>query len=69
MNKLIEFLHEPEAKGLILGNNGFRAERPTSAFVGIWYEGKVICKIEADFIQHAVTVLSPDSADGCKTSA
>lgn len=64
-NKLIEFLHDPEAKGLILGNNGFRAERPTSAFVGIWYEGKVICKIEPDFIQHAVTVLPPDSADVC----
>lgn len=46
MNKLIEFLHDPEAKGLILGNNGFHAERPTSAFVGIWYEGKVICKID-----------------------
>lgn len=55
MNKLIEFLHDPEAKGLMLGNNGFRAERPTSAFVGIWYEGKVICKIEPDFIQHADT--------------
>lgn len=64
-NKLIEFLLDPESKGLILGNNGFRAERPTSTFVGIWYEGKVICKIEPDFIQHAVTVLPPDSADVC----
>lgn len=26
MNKLIEFLHDPESKGLILGNNGFRAD-------------------------------------------
>lgn len=65
MNKLIELLHDPEAKGLMLGNNGFRAERPTSAFVGIWYEGKVICKIEADFIQHTLEVLPPDSADVC----
>ncbi len=65
MNKLIEFLHDPEAKGFILGNNGFRAERLTPAFVGIWYEGKVICKIEADFIQHTVEVLPPDSADVC----
>lgn len=46
MNKLIEFLHDPEAKGLILGNNGFRAERYTFYTIGIWYEGKVICKIE-----------------------
>ena len=33
-NKLIEFLLDPESKGLILGNNGFRAERPTSTCVG-----------------------------------
>lgn len=65
MNKLIEFLHEPEAKGLILGNNGFRAERPTSAFVGIWYEGKVICKIERGVLQHDLRILPPDSADVC----
>lgn len=65
MNKLIEFLHDKEAKGLLLGNNGFRAERPVSSFIGIWYEGKVICKITRDFIQHAVEVLPPDSADVC----
>lgn len=65
MNKLIEFLRDPEAKGLILGNNGFRAERPASTMTGIWYEGQVICKIEPDFIQHAVTVLPPESADVC----
>lgn len=45
MNKLIEFLHDPESKGLILGNNGFRAERPTSAFVGIWYEGEMVARV------------------------
>lgn len=39
MNKLIESLLDPESKGLILGNNGFRAERPTSTFVGIWHVG------------------------------
>lgn len=65
MNKLIEFLRDPEAKGLILGNNGFRAERPTSTFVGIWYEGKAICKITPDFIQHTLEVLPPESADEC----
>lgn len=66
MNKLIEFLHDPESKGLILGSNGFRAERPTSAFVGIWYEGKVICKIERGVLQHDLRILPPDSADVCK---
>lgn len=65
MNKLIDFFHNPESKTLHLGNEGFRAERPTSSFVGIWYEGRLICKIEPDFIQHAVTVLPPDSADVC----
>ena len=63
MNKLIEFLRDPEAQGLILGNNGFRAERPVSNFIGIWYEGKVICKITPDLIQHTLEVLPPDSAD------
>lgn len=66
MNKLIEFLHDPEAKGLILGNNGFRAERPTSAFAGVWYEGKVICKIERGVLQHDLRILPPESADVCK---
>lgn len=65
MNKLIEFLHDPEAKGLILGNNGFRAERYTFDTVGIWYEGKVICKIERGVLQHDLRVLPPESADVC----
>lgn len=65
MNKLIEFLHDPEAKGLILGNNGFRAERYTFYTIGIWYEGKVICKIERGVLQHDLRILPPESADVC----
>ena len=65
MNKLIEFLRDPEAKGLMLGNNGFRAERYPIGCVRVWYEGKVICKIFPDFIQHEVQILPPDSADVC----
>lgn len=65
MNKLIEFLHDKEAKSLFLGNNGFMAERPAPAIIDIRYEGKVICKIFPDFIQHEVQILPPDSADVC----
>lgn len=65
MNKLIEFLHDPEAKGLILSNNGFRAERYTFYTIGIWYEGKVICKIERGVLQHDLRILPPESADVC----
>lgn len=65
MNKLIEFLHDPEAKGLIIGNNGFRAERYTFDAIGIWYEGKVICKIERGVLQHDLRILPPESADVC----
>lgn len=65
MNKLIEFLHDKEAKSLFLGNNGFTAGRPDSTMIGIWYEGKVICKITPDFIQHTLEVLPPESADVC----
>lgn len=66
MNKLIEFLHDPESKGLIIGNNGFRAERYTFDAIGIWYAGKVICKIERGVLQHDLRILPPDSADVCK---
>ena len=65
MNKLIEFLHDKEAKSLFLGNNGFMAKRPAPTMIGIWYEGKVICKIFPDFIQREVQILPPDSADVC----
>lgn len=65
MNILIEFLSNRKANGIILGDNGFRAERPTSAFVGIWYEGKVICKITPYFIQHTLEVLPPASSAEC----
>lgn len=35
MNKLIEFLLDPESKGLILGNNGFQAKRYSHVVVVI----------------------------------
>lgn len=56
MNKLIEFLHDPEAKGLILGNNGFRAERISGGTVSIWYEGKEICAVTPYDVQHELWV-------------
>ena len=56
MNKLIEFLHDPEAKGLILGNNGFRASRIGGGAVAIWYEGKSICAIIPCDVQHELRI-------------
>lgn len=56
MNKLIEFLHDPEAKGLILGNNGFRAVRISGGTVSIWYEGKELCTITPCDVQHELWV-------------
>lgn len=55
-NKLIEFLHDPEIKGLILGNNGFRAVRASGGTVSIWYEGKEICTITPCDVQHELWV-------------
>lgn len=65
MNKLIEFLHDPEAKGLILGNNGFRAERIVKDVIYIWCEGKVLCKITPDLIQHNLNILPPENVVDC----
>ena len=65
MNKLIEFLHDKEAKSLLLGNNGFMAKRPAPAIINIRYEGKVICKITPYFIQHTLEVLPPASSAEC----
>lgn len=64
-NKLIEFLLDPESKGLILGNNGFRAERYTFYTIGIWYEGEVICKIEHGILQHGLHILRPKRKEVC----
>lgn len=64
-NKLIEFLHDPEAKGLILGNNGFRAERYPVGGVRVWYEGMELCWLEPDGLQWSVRITSPDSRAKC----
>lgn len=65
MNKLIEFLHDPESKGFILGNNGFRAERIDGGTVVIRYEGKAICSITPCDVQHELRILPPESVDVC----
>lgn len=64
-NRWVEFLHNNEERFIVLDTNGLRAERPASTMIGIWYEGKVICKIFPDGIQHEVQILPPDSADVC----
>lgn len=65
MNKLIEFLHDKEAKSLVLGNNGFMAERYTSDTIGVWHEGKVICKVASGVLQHDLQILPPESEGAC----
>ena len=64
-NKLIEFLRAPESKGLVLGNNGFRADRITKGWIYICYEGKGLCKIMPDGIQHNLHILPPENVDDC----
>ena len=64
-NKLIEFLRDPEAKGLILGNNGFRAERIDGGTVVIRYEGQSICDITPCDVQHELRILPPERVDVC----
>lgn len=65
MNKLIEFFHNTETKGLILGNNGFRAERYPIGCVRVWYEGMELCWLEPDGLQWAVRITSLDSRAKC----
>lgn len=66
MNKLIEFLHDPESKGLILGNNGFRAARISGGTVSIWYEGKEICTITPCDVQHELWVKPCRDKEQCE---
>lgn len=65
MNKLIEFLHDPEAKGIILGHNGFRAERYPVGGVRVWYEGMELCWLEPEALQWIIRITSLDSRAKC----
>lgn len=51
MNKLIEFLHDPEYKTLHLGNDGFLARRYDSGEVCVWYRGCMLCRLTPDGLQ------------------
>lgn len=65
MNKLIEFLHNTEAKGLILGNNGFRAERHPIGDVRIWCAGSELCRLELDGLQWELHIYPLSSRSEC----
>lgn len=66
MNKLIEFLHDPESKCLILGNNGFQAKRYSHAVVVIWYEGKKLCRLFREGLQWTVDITPLLNRAECK---
>ena len=65
MNKLIEFLRNPEAKTLTLGRNGFRAERYPVGGVRIWHDGMELCWLEPEGLQWSVHITSLDSRAKC----
>ena len=66
MNRWVEFLHNNEDRFIVLDINGFMAERPAPAIIDIRYEGKVICKITPDCIQHTLEVLPPTNGAECE---
>ena len=65
MNKLIEFLHDPEAKTLHLGNDGFLARRYDSGEVCVWYRGCMLCRLTPDGLQWIVHTYPLSSRADC----
>lgn len=65
MNKLIEFLHNPEAKTLPLGRDGFRAERYQTGEVAVWYRGCALCYLNLDGLQWEVHICALSSRADC----
>lgn len=65
MNKLIEFLHNPETKTLPLGRDGFRAERYPTGEVAVWYRGCVLCRLAPDGLQWTVYTYPLSSRADC----
>lgn len=65
MNKLIEFLHDTEAKTLHLGNNGFLARRYDSGEICVWYKGCMLCRLNLDRLQWIVQTYYLSSRADC----
>lgn len=65
MNKLIEFLNDPEAKTLHLGNEGFLAHRYNSGEVCVWYRGCMLCRLDLDSLQWTVHTYPLSSRADC----
>lgn len=65
MNKLIEFLHNPEAKTLPLGHEGFLANRYPSGEVSVGYRGCALCYLNLDGLQWEVHICALSSRAAC----
>lgn len=65
MNKLIAFLHNPEAKTLHLGNDGFLARRYDSGEICVWYRGCMLCRLTPEGLQWTVFTYPLSSRADC----
>lgn len=65
MNKLIAFLHNPEAKTLPLGHEGFLVNRYPTGEVAVWYEGCMLCRLAPDGLQWIVHTYPLSSRADC----
>ena len=65
MNKLIEFFHNPEAKTLHLGSEGFLASRYDSGEIAVWYRCCMLCRFTHDGMQWVVQTYPLSSRADC----
>lgn len=63
--KLIEFLHDLDQKNLVLGADGFIAERESDDTISIMYDGRPLCAIVPDGFQFLLLVPSPLTEPQC----
>lgn len=64
--KLIEFLHDTDMKYLVLGADGFIAERESDDTISIMYEGRPLCAIVPDGFQFLLLIPSLPTEPHCR---
>lgn len=64
--KLLEFLHDFDQKNLVLGADGFRADRQSDDRVSVHYEGRLLCDITPDGFQFLLVIPLPLSEPQCR---
>lgn len=64
--KLIEFLHDLDQKNLVLGADGFIAERESDDTISIMYDGRPLCAIVPDGFQFLLLIQSPLTEAQCR---